>query len=185
MIEIFFSCSDGSVEPQVDIKLENLAAHFNIEVKDITEEHYHLYANLLWEERKIERKFTDKMPDGSLLEITLPVWTSYRLADSSKKPNDRYFRGAWTDKFNTDTIDIDMEKAPAIHMNYLRVLRQKKFVEMGFPYKLHPQLENLLSQDVKDSLQELRDIPQKYDLSVAKTPDELKLMIPDSLKGLL
>jgi hypothetical protein len=105
-----------------------------------------------------------------------------RITELSNIPNDRTFRDAWTDDNDTETVDVDMEKARVVHMDNLRYLRVKKFISMGYPARPDSDIESELPNVIRDKLQLLRDIPQSYDLSVAKTPDELKLMVPDILK---
>jgi hypothetical protein len=106
----------------------------------------------------------------------------YRITDKSNIPSDRIFRDAWTDDNTTETVDVDLGKAKVIHLNNLRVLRQKEFEKLGFASKPNPDIEALLSQEVRDKLQVLRDIPQTINLDQAQTVDELKALVPDILK---
>ena len=117
----------------------------------------------------------------ALLEMTIeeiaakdvPNGLSYRIADTVNVPADRTFRNAWTDDNPTQTVDVDMIKARDLHMDNLRVIRDKKMKLLD--------IEQMKGFDVSIAKQELRDIPQTYDLSVATTPEELKLMVPASL----
>ena len=43
-------------------------------------------------------------------------------------------------------------------------------------------VEQLKGKDVSEKKQKLRDIPQTFDLSGAKTPEELKTLRPKDLK---
>lgn len=95
-------------------------------------------------------------------------------------PNNRDFRNAW--EHIGDKVSVNISKARDIHMNNLRALRQKKFEGMGFATKPNPDIEKLLSSETQNTLKNLRDIPQIFDLSSATTPDELKLLIPENLK---
>lgn len=113
----------------------------------------------------------------------VPKGLSYRIIDLDQLPADRYFRSAWTDANDTPTVDIDMDKARNIHMDNLRQIRAAKFISLGFPNKLNPYLEKaIIPQETQDILQNLRNFPQVFDLSGAKTPEELKLLLPDILK---
>lgn len=112
-------------------------------------------------------------------EDNLQKITPFRVTTTEKIPKDKYFRKAWTDDNPTETVDICMEKARDIHMNNIRNARNEQFVNMGFPTKLNPELEStIISQETRDKLQFLRDIPQNTDLSLATTPEELKQIWP-------
>jgi hypothetical protein len=112
------------------------------------------------------------------LDVIMP----HRIVERAKLP-DRYFRNAWTDHNPSETVDVNMEKARPIHMDKLRIMRQKKFEQLGFKDKPSPEVEKLLPKELQDQLQALRDIPQVFDLSVSETPEQLKAMIPDQLKS--
>ncbi len=94
---------------------------------------------------------------------------------------DKSFRGAWI--ADGKSIVVDMTKARAIHLQRIRESRQKKFIEMGFPYQLDADVERaILPPKTKIKLQELRDLPQTLNLSSANTPEELKAIWPIILK---
>lgn len=82
---------------------------------------------------------------------------------------DRTFRDAWG-----HDLKVDMPRARAIHMDKIRIARDEKLVGLD--------IETLRGNDVQVAKQKLRDIPQSFDLSVAKTPDSLKLLWPEELK---
>lgn len=108
----------------------------------------------------------------------IPKGVESIIIDSSALP-DYYFKDVWTIEGNC--VVVDMVKAKELHLNKIRRARAKKFVEMGFPYKLYPSLEEaVIPQNVRDELQALRDIPQTINLS-AGTPEELKAIWPESL----
>lgn len=118
-----------------------------------------------------------------IIEKDVPKNVEYRIVDISKIPSDRQFRNAWTDDFDTDTVDVDMNKARDIHMNNIRAARSKKFIELGFPNKLNPELEKtIISEEIRETLQVLRDISQNLDLTIAETPEELSQIWPEELK---
>ncbi len=118
-----------------------------------------------------------------IAEKDVPEGLEYRIIDIDKLPTDRTFRNAWTDDNPTETIDVHMNKARIIHMARIRQARAQKFIDMGFPNKLHPELETgIISKETRDKLQTLRDIPQNLDLSKASTPEELKAIWPEELK---
>ncbi len=79
-------------------------------------------------------------------------------------------------------IKVNMDKARAIHMDRIREARQIKFEELGFPKKINAEVEAVfVSEELRNQLQELRDIPQTFDLNQARTPEELKLLWPEQL----
>lgn len=82
-------------------------------------------------------------------------------------PSDRYFRDAW-DKY----LQVDMTKAREIHMNRIRVQRDKRLVELD---------KRIYGDDYDGERNDLRNIPQTFDLSSAGTTEELKAMWPDDL----
>ena len=68
-------------------------------------------------------------------------------------------------------------------MDRLRKLRNEKLKESDIAFMKALELGDLAEQTrLKLVRQNLRDMPQTYDLSVAITPEELKLLIPASLK---
>lgn len=106
----------------------------------------------------------------------------YQFEDRIPTDPDGYFHDAY-DHNEEQGLFIDMDKARHIHMDHLRLLRSQKFIELGFPFRFHPQLEEkLFEEEIKNKLKMLRDIPQNFDLSFAKNPDELRKLIPELLK---
>lgn len=98
----------------------------------------------------------------------------------SKIPQDRYFRDAW--KQNLENIEIDMEKAKIIQMNHIRKFRDKELTKLDVEWtKKAAQKKNQEAEAVETQRQILRDLPTTFDLSVAKTPDELKALWPNGL----
>jgi len=85
--------------------------------------------------------------------------------------SDETFRDAWIDD---NGIKVDMAKARGIHMDRIRHARNEKLKELD--------IETMKGSDVQSQKQVLRDLPQTLNLSVAKTPEELKAIWPDQLK---
>lgn len=83
-------------------------------------------------------------------------------------PTDRYFRNAWDHDLN-----INMDKAREIQMENIRKARNEALEVLD--------IETLKGIDVQAEKQVLRDIPLTFDLSVAKTPEELKNLWPQEL----
>ena len=86
-------------------------------------------------------------------------------------PADETFRNAW--KLDGG-IKVDMDKAREIHMSRIRAARDEALAALD--------IEQLKGNDVQAQKQALRDIPRKFDLTVAQTPEELKALWPDELK---
>lgn len=102
----------------------------------------------------------------------------YYIVDSL--PDD-YFFEAW--RYQNEIVVIDMDAARIVHMNYLREIRMQRFIQLGFPIKLDSDLEkSIIPQETINILNNLRNIPQVFDLTVAQTPEDLKLLLPTILK---
>lgn len=83
-------------------------------------------------------------------------------------PNDGYFKKAW--RLNNGIVGINMNIAKTIQMDRIRVMRDDKMKELD--------IETMKGVDVTAQKQVLRDLPKTFDLSGAKTPEALKLLIP-------
>jgi len=113
---------------------------------------------------------------GTLEELAakdVPAGLTWRIVDATVIPTDRTFREAWTDDNPTTTIDVDMTKARSVHMAKIREERNKRLDQLD-----KKQLQGL---DVATEKQTLRDLPQTLDLTVAKSPTELKALWPKEL----
>ena len=99
--------------------------------------------------------------------------------------HDRYFRDAVVfDDIVRGKCRCDMPKARVIHMDRIRKVRNAEFERRGLDRHLQTALtrgDTVRAQELEDEKQTLRDIPQKYDLSVFKTPEELKAAWPKEL----
>jgi hypothetical protein len=82
----------------------------------------------------------------------------FRFINQEDYPKDTYFIDAWCDVTPESRIDIDCTKAKEIELTRMREKRQKEFEALGFPVRLHPELEkSVLSDKTRIKLQELRD----------------------------
>lgn len=112
----------------------------------------------------------------------VPKGLSSRITDTENIPSDRTFREAWHDDKPGKQIDIDMPRAKEIQIARIKEKRQEKFIEMGFPVQLDPDLEEAIIPEVtRGKLKALRDLPETFDLSSAKTPEQLKALWPEEL----
>lgn len=114
-----------------------------------------------------------KLTIEEIAKKDVPDGLEYRITDVSNIPTDRTFRNAWTDDEPTDTVDVDMPKARALHMDKLRGLRNDKLKA----------LDSRKYGSGKDAeRQALRDMPGNTDLELATTPEDLKAILPEELK---
>ncbi len=105
---------------------------------------------------------------------------SYRITTKDEIPNDRYFRDAWEDN---DKIQVCITKARAIHLNRLRVIRNAKLGKLDQDYmRADEENDPELKKEIVNKKKALRDLPNTIDLSIAKTLEELKIVMPDILK---
>lgn len=87
-------------------------------------------------------------------------------------PQDKTFRDAWVGR--SGKIEVDMAKARDVHLDRLRLRRNEKLAELD--------LETMKGREVQGEKQFLRDLPQTFDLTVYKTPEELKEAWPEELE---
>ncbi len=107
---------------------------------------------------------------------------SCRKCPDSELPKDRTFRDAWED--GPAKVQINMADARAIHMSRIRAARNKEFDRLELD---RHQLSAMASEDpltvsgIETQKQELRDLPETFDLSAANTPATLKALWPSIL----
>jgi hypothetical protein len=120
--------------------------------------------------------------DRNIAKGIIPVdATLVDLPDDWTPPDgNRAYRAAW--KLNGSKVEVDMPKARAIHMNYIRRARDKKLAELDPLWmKATGQKKAVEADAIEAQRQKLRDIPQTLDLSQAATPDDLKAIWPAEL----
>ncbi len=114
----------------------------------------------------------------------VPEGCNYRISTIDKLPANRLFRDAWTDENATDTVDIDMQKARAIHLCRLRVVRNAKLRALDLEYiKADEKSDTNKKTDIANLKQALRDLPETLDLSTAQTPEQLTAIMPEILNA--
>lgn len=98
-------------------------------------------------------------------------------------PEDRLFRNAWTDEYDTPTVDINIDKAKDIHMSRIREMRDRALEDSDkeFMVKLSKGEDTSNIVTMKNTL---RDIPQTVqpDIENIKTVEELKAYWPEGLE---
>lgn len=103
---------------------------------------------------------------------------SIREIDPADIPTDRTFRAAWS-----PGMTVDMGKARAIHMDRIRKARDAALPALDVEFtKAQGKKDAAKADEVEAKRQALRDLPSTFDLSVAKTPEELKALWPDELE---
>jgi hypothetical protein len=95
-------------------------------------------------------------------------------------PDDRTFRNAWV--FSGAEIVVDMTKAREIHRNALRRMREPKLASLDVEYLNALETNDTAKMSmISAKKQALRDVTNDPKISAAKTPDELKQVVPDVL----
>jgi hypothetical protein len=118
---------------------------------------------------EIEQRSWDKLP----LDAINP-----QFVNEEKIPKDRTFRDAWK-----HDLSVDMPKAVEIHKTKLRDLRAPKLVMLDVEFMRAVESGDAKKQkDIADKKQALRDVTDDPRIAAAKTPDELKSVMPDALK---
>jgi len=93
------------------------------------------------------------------------------------------FRDAWED--TGTAIRVNMPKARVIHMDRIREKRNEELQKLDIPFMTASERNDQANMEkISVQKQKLRDIPQTYDLSGFKTPEELKAFWPKELEEL-
>lgn len=124
------------------------------------------------------------------LQAGIPGHTpiTHRSCDESEIPDENAdrllgkptFRDAWED---TGTgIKVSIPKARGIHMDRIRVVRNRELAKLDLPYMRALEQGDAVEQTViATKKQTLRDIPQTFSLAGFRTPDTLKAAWPVDL----
>tara|TARA_Y100000310_G_scaffold338330_1_gene427663 strand:- start:918 stop:1451 length:534 start_codon:yes stop_codon:yes gene_type:complete len=109
--------------------------------------------------------------------------TYYVMEDTAVPTELRYFREAW--ECPNGVIKVNMPKARVIHMDRIRKKRNEELQKLDIPFTIAVERnDKTMMEKITVQKQKLRDIPQKYDLSSFKTPEELKAFWPKELEEL-
>jgi len=123
----------------------------------------------------VERLVAGAFPSGTMYRI---ISEETCLADIDACEG-RIFRGAWED--NGIAIQVNMTKARAIHIDRIRKVRNAELAKLDIPWmKAVEDGDTDMQATIKAKKQELRDIPQTFDLTT-DTPKELKEKWPEGL----
>ena len=103
----------------------------------------------------------------------------YRVVNTEDIPSDRVFRTAWED--TGTSVAPNMPKARGIQMNRIREVRNKELAALDITFMRAVEDGDTDAQaTIKAKKQELRSIPQTFDLTT-DTPEELKEKWPEGL----
>ncbi len=102
--------------------------------------------------------------------------------ESEELPTDRHFRNAW-EWSDPSKVHVDLASARTLHMNNIRVVRNKELVKKDAEYMKALEAGNTSAQStIATEKQTLRDIPQTFDITTGiDTPEKLKARWPDGL----
>ena len=90
------------------------------------------------------------------------------------------FRNAWT--LDGGRVAIDMERARSVHMDRIRAARAPELARLDVAFMRGVEAGDQAGMAaVSAEKQQLRDLPQSFDLSVASTPEELHALWPAGL----
>lgn len=106
------------------------------------------------------------------------VASDIRIVEGDPRPASRTFHNAWT--FRGNSVEVDMPKARAIHMDRIREVRDEKLKGLDKDW-MKAQGQKQPSEAIEAKRQKLRDIPQTLDLESAKTPEQLEKLWPAEL----
>lgn len=103
-----------------------------------------------------------------------------QVVDESVIPSDRTFRNAWAAA--EGRVVHDMAKCRELHATYLRTLR-KPLLEAADIEFMRALEQGLSTTEIVARKQALRDVTADPAIAEAKTPEELKAVIPAILKA--
>lgn len=104
---------------------------------------------------------------------------SWRYITKELLPTSMYFRQAWTDDNDTDTIDVDITKAKAIKLNIFREIRIPLLETLDVDY-LRALEQGEDTSAITAAKQALRDVTT---IELPDNIDELEVFMPDILKA--
>lgn len=108
-------------------------------------------------------------------EAKLQAIKPFRVTTRNKIPSDRHFRNAWTDDFDTDTVDVHMDRAREHHVANIRKQRNSQWPDLDARY-VAAQRDSLDLGPLEEERQRLKAAPTKAAelAQAASSPEELK-----------
>lgn len=116
-----------------------------------------------------------------LAKELLPAGTVYKIIDTVSIPQNRIFRNAWI--LGVNEVLIDHPKAETLHLNRLKILRDKQLKQLDMEYLKALEIKDAIEQTrVANLKNQLRTMPETVDL--ASIPiDQLASYKPMYLEG--
>ena len=103
---------------------------------------------------------------------------NYWVVEAEIVPTDRYFRSAW--QCVDGVVSVHMDTAKHVQMDKIRVVRDKELAKKDVEYMKALEVNDGSAAAVATKKQELRDIPQTFDLTT-DDPEILKEKWPEGL----
>jgi len=119
--------------------------------------------------------------DNMLAAMGMPNDTAVGEFDELDAPTDRTFRNAW--EVSDNVIEVNMDKAKVIHMDVIRVERNKELAAKDITFMRAVEAGDASAQSaIGTEKQVLRDLPATFDLTTGvDTPEKLKVKWPTEL----
>jgi len=129
--------------------------------------------------RQVEsEEWVQRQRAAGLSTVNPPELAIY-IIEQEQLPPDSLFFDAWE---WADRVTINLPKARTIHMDRIRKKRNEELQKLDVPFMMASEKNDKITMEkISVQKQKLRDIPQKYDLSGFKTPEELKAFWPKEL----
>ena len=103
-----------------------------------------------------------------------------RWADDTEVPSDRTFRNAWED---SGVVSVNMTKARELHRTRLRELRKPRMESLDVAFMRALEIgDEVAKAAIILQKQVLRDVTADPAIETARTPEELKTVLPDAVK---
>jgi len=128
-----------------------------------------------------ESKVIDHVIERNKAAGIISEGATYWVLDSEDVPTDHYFFEAW--EYRDKGVEVNMEKARAIHLKAIRQARNVKLALHDIPFmRAVEDGDQDAIRSISSEKQTLRDIPQTFDLQKnIRTPAELKAAWPEGL----
>ena len=110
-----------------------------------------------------------------------PEAIDVQIVDESAIPSDRTFRNAWT--VVAGAVEHDMAKCREIHTDKLRTLRKPLLERLDMEYLRADERGDAAGKvAIAAQKQALRDVTSDPAIAAARTPEDLKAVMPEALK---
>ncbi len=107
----------------------------------------------------------------------------FRMCDVNDIDIDPLYRKAYDYSHTGKPCKLNIAKAREVHMTRIRKARDKKLPKLDIDYQRAMESKNEKKmEELAKVKQALRDLPDTFSLSRARTLDALKALIPDELK---